>query len=169
MLIMKPKSLKPNREDHMHLYNLLGDPAMAMGYPRGKASPKAPKTAGLGDEIEVSCGLDSKTTGEAVVTLEAKRGTIVEAQTPLKGLEGEDALRAMAENWAKANGLVVARARAAVKGDRFVVRIRVPREGIPGGDYFLKVYVQGEKKAFLGHTPILIEGGAEEEEEDDGF
>jgi hypothetical protein len=103
-----------------------------------------PDRAKPGDEIEVKCELDLALKGEAVVTLEAKRGTALTPPKPVKGLSEDEALEVMAENWARANDWVVARKTLRVEGTSFSARLTVPGGSFVPGEYFLKVYVGRE-------------------------
>ncbi|MHC5081616.1 MAG: C25 family cysteine peptidase [Planctomycetota bacterium] len=169
-LIMKPGTLKPCREDHVHLYNLLGDPAMRLAYPKGKARIHAKETARFGEKIGVRCRLEAERTGQWILTLEAKRGELLEKPVPVKGLEGAEALKAMAENWKKANDPVVARAAGKLDGILVETALSIPEGAFPDGEYVIKFYAWGERFAALGHATLLMTGGkGEEEDEEDGF
>ncbi len=170
--MMKPSSLEPCREDHVHLYNLLGDPAMPLGHPGGRVRLEAPGEAAPGETIEVRGVLETALEGKAVVTLEAGRGVILKALTPLTGLQGRALEEAMEANWARANDLEAARGTASVEGKRFRVRIAVPAEGLPPGAYVIKAFVEGRTACALGSLPIRLGeggGGEAEEEEEEGF
>ncbi|MHC4599053.1 MAG: C25 family cysteine peptidase, partial [Planctomycetota bacterium] len=172
-LIMKPETLVPCREDHVHLYNLLGDPAMILAYPRGKAEVHAKDSARFGEKVDVTCRVEAEDAGRWILTLEAKRGVLLKRPAPVKGLSEEDALEAMAGNWKSANDVVVTKATGEVDGPRVEGTLSIPRGAYPDGEYVIKLYAWGDRFAALGHTTIQMTGGEKEEEEDeeeeDGF
>lgn len=165
-LIMKPETLAPCREDHVHLYTLFGDPAMSVAYPRAAATLQAPGAFVPGAPLAVSGRIEGLDAGTAVVTLEARRGVLVKALRPLEGLEGAEAEEAMAANWAAANDLVVARAEGKVEGGAFRATLAVPGGPLPPGDYVVKVYGSGAGAAAAGCRSIRLEG---DQDEEDGF
>jgi hypothetical protein len=155
-LIMRPETLAPCREDHIHLYNLLGDPTMVVGVPRGKVALRAPENASLGETIEIRGTLDRELRGTATVTLEGKRGQILRPLVPTEGLEGEALDRALATNWKRANDPVLARVEVEVRGRELVARLGVPEKGVPKGEVLLKVFVEGETGCAIGAAKIRL-------------
>ncbi|MHC5036818.1 MAG: C25 family cysteine peptidase [Planctomycetota bacterium] len=166
-LMMPPATLAPCREDHVHLYNLFGDPAMALQYPGVRVTVDAPKTAGFGGEIAVSFTLERPLRGKATLTLEAKRGVRLRPLNDVKGLSGDALIKAMTENWKRVNDLLLAKAQVAVNGRRFRADLRIPAGEFPAGPYELKVFVRGTDGCALGRSPIRLGAPPPEEEEKD--
>ena len=147
---------KLDREDHVHLYNLLGDPALRIRRPCVTAKVIAPKAAAWGARVPVRCTLSRALTGTAVVTIEAKRGEIVKPITPLNAATDKNVLETIRDNWEKANTSVLARATTSVAGKEFSADLKLPSPGHRRGDYHVKVYVTGKDGAAMGSAPIAL-------------
>jgi hypothetical protein len=168
-LLMGPEKLRACREDHVHLYALFGDPAMPIGRPRGSVKLTAPASAPFGGTVTVDCAFDRAYVGEAVVTLEARRGAPLRAFEPVKGLSGPARFEAMERNWRAANDLVVARAVAGADGDSLRVALQVPGGGFPAGEYAIKVFIGDAKGCAIGSARIALGEKKAGEEEGEGF
>ena len=156
-LVMHSERLAACREDHVHLYTLFGDPSMKLGLPRGEVELCAPSAATAGETIEVSGTLDREYRGRAVVTLEAKRGQSDHKPLHNDGLEGRPLELAMAENWRRANDLVLVREGVEVEGTSFIVPLALPFDDLLSGDFFLRVFVEDQEGCAVAAAPILIE------------
>jgi hypothetical protein len=150
------KDQKLNREDHVHLYNLLGDPALRIGRPRVTAGVTVPEAAAWGEPLPVKCVLSRPLEGTAVVTLEARRGEIFEKLARPSGATDAAALAVIKSNWAKANKSVIASARTSVSGKEFTLTLRTPTPGHRPDTYLVKVYVEGNDGAAMGSTSIAL-------------
>ncbi|MBI4617107.1 MAG: hypothetical protein HY720_26070 [Planctomycetes bacterium] len=151
-------SLERMKDDHAYLYNLLGDPALVVGTPRGGVSLSIqPRRASPGDELVVSGeveGLPSGT-GTVSVSLAAMRDRILEPLEEVRpGEPGAD--ERIESNYARANKKEVARAAGKAESGRFEVRLRVPAP-LPRGTYRVIAYVQGERGTAVGSARIRIE------------
>ena len=157
---------KLDREDHVHLYNLLGDPALRIRRPCVTATVTAPKAAAWGARVPVRCTLSRALTGTAVVTIEAKRGEVINELaplmlppleiTPLATTKGKNVLNVIRDNWTKASRSVVARTTTSVAGKDFSADLQLPSPGHPPGDYHVKIYVTGKDGAAMGSATIAL-------------
>jgi len=159
-MIMKPETLAACREDHVHLYALFGDPSMKLGLPRGAVELRAPRTATAGEAIEVSGTLDREYRGRAVVTLEVRRGHSRAEQLRTAGFTGRPLEKTMAENWRRANDLVIAREELLVESRSFTVPLLPPLDGLPVGELLLRVFVEDPQGCAVAAVPIRIEAPA---------
>lgn len=118
---------------HNDLYNLLGDPAVAMKYPPLAARvdpPAKPLTPGSMTVTGTVPGLSS---GRAWVTLEVERDTYVQPLTPIDPKRPDhDAIRA---NWAKANDKVIAGLTVPVVDGAFQADLLWDSQVIKAGDW----------------------------------
>jgi hypothetical protein len=164
-MLLNPDDLPASRLDHVHLYNLLGDPALRPGHPAVSLALEAPARARAGEEILVAGDLGETLQGPATVWLTPPRGVPLRPAQPLGGLTGEPLLRRMEQNWEKANDAVLARASTRADGSSFRLALRIPQRA--RGPAWIRVYVEGETGAALGAVRIEIEP-AEKEDEGEG-
>jgi peptidase C25-like protein len=158
-VLMGAETLAPCREDTVHLYNLFGDPSMVLGYPRGRAELEAPGKVTPGQEITVTGTLDREYAGVAVVTLEVPRGKLRYGLLPIEGLEGDALARAMAENWKRANDLVIVRRAFKVDGDSFATSLKLPAGDYPADEVVLKLFLSDPIGSAVGAKVIRLRGG----------
>ncbi|KAF0245153.1 MAG: hypothetical protein FD180_1860 [Planctomycetota bacterium] len=140
------------RLDGSMAYNLFGDPATRIPWP-GRLKVECAKEAAPGATIEVT-GSGELGDGTAVVTFEAERLKSIE---PVEKVDpkAEGAEEAMKRNWKRMNEAVAVRQEFAMKAGEFTVTLKVP-EGIPEGDYLVKVYASDAKKDAIGCKRVRI-------------
>ncbi|MBP7127179.1 hypothetical protein KBD49_12520 [Myxococcota bacterium] len=123
--------------EHMDLYNLLGDPATRLQYPRAIASIRVESGGIRSGPIEVRGQAPGVRTGQAYLTLETERDEI---WRPLLPVDPDDPdAEAVRANWQAANDKVLSAATVGVADGAFQGTLEVP-PGAPGGDLYLKVY-----------------------------
>jgi len=147
--LLVPDSTAAIKQEHLALYNMLGDPATRLRYPlplrvalSGAADGAFVPSAAVRVEIE-----GPLRRGTARVTLETVRRAIREPQVPYARLETmprEQAFEHMAENHAKAVDKVVAAADTALSDGRAELELSAPLEP---GRYVVKVLVIGSAAA----------------------
>jgi hypothetical protein len=129
------------RPQNIALYNLFGDPATALKYPRSRASftplPGASLATGKLSVSGMAPGLED---GQAWVTLEAERDVILQPLEPVDPRHPDTAT--VQRNWEKATNKVVAGATVAVVRGAFQAELAWTPP-LPGGEYYVKVYGQG--------------------------
>jgi hypothetical protein len=134
--------------DHVYIYNLLGDPAQRVPFPAAIEDIQAPETAKPGATLEVKATIPGVEAADAVVTLEARRGS-----KPLGGAESGPAnagdgdaaatrAAAVRARHAAANDHAVARARVRVERGALIATLPVP-ESASAGPYAVVVVVEG--------------------------
>lgn len=133
---------------HNDMYNLLGDPATSMQYPRELAGFDAPTGSIASRRLEVSGTTPGVGTGTAIVTLETERDVVVGtlATIDAKHPKASD----VNANWAKSNDKAVARVEVPVTGGRFQATLDWTVDLIDGADYYLKVYAGDGTTDVLG-------------------
>jgi hypothetical protein len=135
--------------DHVYIYNLLGDPAQRVPFPE-RVEVEAPESAAPGSTVQVQAKVPGATLGEAVVSIEARRGSRVAADSRPSESEptnagatdepsGADAVRA---RHAAANDHAIARERASLQDGALTAAITIPA-GTPAGSYAIVVFVEG--------------------------
>ncbi|MBI5528269.1 MAG: hypothetical protein HY897_18200 [Deltaproteobacteria bacterium] len=138
------------RRQHVDLYNLFGDPAAAMNYPRRNCdlTPGAGGSMASG-KVTVSAKTTGFASGKAYVTLEANRDKIIHEPAPVDPDNPDE--KTVQENWKKAVDKVVVGKEVAVSGGVFETDLEVPA-GLPEGKYFIKVYADDGATDCYGST-----------------
>ncbi len=160
-MFMQPADLKPNREDHVHLYTLFGDPATRIQFPGTGLKLEAPAASSPGGLVEVKAAMDRKVSGRARLSIEVQRGVLKEAV--LKP-EGPGALAAMEKNWAKANDSVLVSADVEFKDGAISAVLKIPSEGVKEGRHVVKVYAEFPGGSAMGSSwmEVVLPAGEEE-------
>ncbi|MDC3953663.1 C25 family cysteine peptidase [Polyangium jinanense] len=145
-------------EEHLGLYNLLGDPATVLQYPasakvllEGGPGPRAPSA-----DVVVSVDTPSIPMGKALFTLETKRSVVrtkVPGEAELESMPEEAAWEALRKTYAAASDKVITRMEKAVSDGRAEFLVRLP---LDPGDYVIKVFVAGSGQAAAGHARVQV-------------
>lgn len=141
------------RLDGSLAYNLFGDPATRMPWPK-KAKLDAPKACEPGAELAVE-GTADLGDGTALVTLEPERLKSIE---PLEKVDrdAKDLGKVLKRNWKRMNEGVAAEAEVAMKGGAFEATLRIPG-GLREGTWLLKVYACDGKSDAIASRKVKIE------------
>jgi hypothetical protein len=137
--------------ENMHIYNLLGDPALVPSFPDG-AIALEPGALAPGKRLAVEGRAPGLESGSAIVTLEVERAKFKKPIEPVDPA-AKDAEKRIARNYDAANDKVVARAGAKVEGGRFRVEFAVPEDLCPG-KYFVKAYASGPRADAAGACEV---------------
>jgi len=144
------------KRSHLHMYTLFGDPGMAMVYP-GKAQVAVdPMAAAGGTDLTVSATFPTLATdGEAIVTLESIRKTILNpiSAVPADGDASRDTV--IAKNYQTANDKVVVGLTLPVSGSSLSTTVKVPA-GLPAGQYHVKVFAQDGTADYAGQAALVV-------------
>jgi hypothetical protein len=135
------------KRQHLDLYNLFGDPAVSMNYPKGmvKFVPAITGTM-AGGSLTVKGRVQGVATGTAKVSLEANMDMIIHDLAKVDPVNPDPAT--VRANWAKALDKVVAETEVKVTDGNFEAVLTVP-SGYKPGTYFVKVYSEdGVNDAF---------------------
>jgi hypothetical protein len=147
------------REEHLGLYNLLGDPATRLRYPAGasvKLNNALAQPVAAGEIIRVEVDSPRVLKGQLRVTLETTRTTIpanLVSPSDLKRMSTRDVFLTMAENHRKAVNKVLYTKTLPFSNGRTFFTLAAPK--LPGR-YFVKVFVQGASSAATGHAELLV-------------
>lgn len=93
------------KREHLGLYNLFGDPATRLRYPKALELTLADEQVAPGAQIGVTLGRSAVHRGKALVTLETTRSTIqrpLVAQADIDAMPHDEALAAIADNHQRA-------------------------------------------------------------------
>jgi hypothetical protein len=133
------------RAEHLHLYNLLGDPTLCLPHP-AVAEVRCADQAAPGAKLAVTVG--TLVAGEATIEL-------VEERTPVRPARTGDDDADFARCYASANAWVRAATTATVGGNPVTTELKVPEDAAPGR-YLVRVFVAGEHGAAAGVRAITI-------------
>ena len=160
--VMVHADVEALKQEHLGLYNLLGDPATRLQYP-GQVRVTMPGTGWGGGGIppqsalEVTVASQHVRDGAAIVTVETERRTIRGELVPPGRLKAmtrtQDVFAAMAENHRLASDKVVSRTAIAVRDG--MARLTLAAPDAPGR-YVVKVLVQGEGRVEAGHVKVEV-------------
>ncbi len=144
--------LQPLAYQHLDLYNLLGDPAVRIQFPRSEIDFGAGLTGSVGEgSVAVTATAPGIDEGVAWVTVECERDMIL---ADLEEVDPEDPDPAVVqENWAKAVDKVVAGEGVEIAGGQFTASFELP-DDLPTGEYYLKVYAQDDRSDSFGFLPL---------------
>jgi len=138
------------------MYELFGDPALPIGYPKQRADVTlAATTAKPGTDVTITATLPTLGKGQAFVTLEGKRSTITSTikPVPADGDATRDAV--IAENYLAANDHAVAKKTVAHEGGTLKTTITVPAN-LAAGDYFLRIHADDGKTDAVGSAKLTV-------------
>jgi len=158
------KQLRHYRIDHIHMYNLLGDPTMPLGAPKGRMTIRAQASAFFGAGVTLECELDRAYTGELRLVVESKPGTPLQPLEPVKGLSGKALLDALKVNWERSNHRILAKAVTRIDGSHAPVHIDLPEGKYPAGEYIIRVFVHDAKGCAVGWKLLRIDKRKAEDE-----
>jgi hypothetical protein len=144
-----PAVRRADREDHVFLYNLLGDPTLAIARP-ARLDVAAP--------AEIAPGATLRVTGRAAfdgtATFELIRRNEPLPKLPPGGKKTPEQFR---EAYEAANRHGVAKVEISVKTGEFVAEIPVPADAAPG-DAAVRVFVTGRTACAAGGANLKIVG-----------
>lgn len=146
------------KQEHLGLYNLLGDPATRLRYPR-RVTVATDVSARGGDPIPVTIQLDGASTAAiAMVTLETRRieirGDII-GPDELEAMPVDKAFEAMASNLPVALDKVIVTKAVGLVNGKGTLSFAAPDAP---GEYVIKAFVSGDARAGAGHTSIQVLG-----------
>lgn len=144
------------RRSHLYMYELFGDPALTIAYPKKQAElTLSTTTAAPGAEIKVTAKIPDIGKGQALVTLESRRSNVTGSIKPVPpdGDASRDAV--IAENYAAANDHAVAKKTLQHEGATFETTLTVPL-AVPPGDYFVRVHADDGKIDAVGAAKVTV-------------
>jgi hypothetical protein len=145
--------LLEERREHLHLFNLIGDPTLRLPH-GGRLRLEAPASAAPGETIEVTgeCEIDGTCTIELVVRRDRLTFRPPARREPTSGRDALDGYRDVFE---RANNPRLAATQVDAKQGRFRAQLAVPASAT--GECHIRAYVQGTTAAALGAANLTIE------------
>jgi hypothetical protein len=148
-------------KDDIQLYNLLGDPALALPFPRGAIALEAKGQAVPGKKLTVRGHTDDLKDGKAIVTFEIERKRIrgeIAAVDP----EKPGAEKTIAKNYQMANDKVVARVETKVEGGAFEATLALPKDlDLVYPKHYVKAYAWNGGADAAGSLEVDVTDGSE--------
>ncbi|MBI2825798.1 MAG: hypothetical protein HYX69_14020 [Planctomycetia bacterium] len=153
--ILNPASndLAAERQEHVELFNLLGDPLLRL--PRAAdAKVIAPASVRAGSVLAVAG--TSPIDGRAAIELVVRRDRLT-FRPPERGRyeTSDSARREFQETYERANDARLASCETATAGRQFEARLEVPRDA--SGPCHVRVFVQGEREVAVGSADVTID------------
>jgi hypothetical protein len=145
-------NLSEERYEHLHLFNLIGDPLLRIPHP-GAVTLNAPVSVAAGEEVDVTgtCEVEGSCTVELVV----RRDRLTFEPPRRRRFEDTDAaLAAYEEVYRRANDARLASVEVAAAAGRFRARLAVP-EGVSGPCH-VRAFVQGKSAVALGAADLFV-------------
>jgi hypothetical protein len=144
--------LADERAEHLHLFNLLGDPLLRFRYPQA-VEITSPKQSTAGSEFVISAA--APISGRATVELIVRRDRLTFTPPPrLKYDEAEENLAAFSDIYARANDLRLTSVALETTDRQFSAVLRVPEDA--AGPCHVRVFVQGATNFAAGSADIII-------------
>ncbi len=144
--------LSAERREHVHLFNLLGDPLLRLRYPE-QAVLQAPRVAGAGERITVSGW--STVEGLGNVKIVAARGAT--AGSPRQQFDSSAAaLSAYQQTYRAANESGLCEAEVKTAKGQFSVTLDIPRNAT--GHFGIRAFVAGDSDCALGTAELDVHG-----------
>jgi len=138
------------RYQHNDLYNLLGDPAVSIRYPRAEIDlAGAVEGSYRSGRLTVRGAAPGLNQGTALVSLECERDQILEELEEIDPQNPDPAK--VQRNWAKAVDMVVTEKSVPVEGDGAFEATLEFRSDLPRGDYYIKAYADDGKRDAFGY------------------
>ena len=157
-----PKGLDVERQEHVELFNLLGDPLLRIRHPK-KIDVTTVGLAEPGQSLKINC--EGGLSGVAVIELVCRRGDFTyepEARLEYDGShQGMQALNA--EYWRANNDCFVQR-RILVDSDTFQTELKIPENA--GGRCYVRVFVEGDRDFGMGTAVVKIAKAANDSEKE---
>jgi len=149
----RPAQLAEERHEHMHLFNLLGDPLLRIKVPQ-PLRVTVPRLVAAGQRLTIHA--DSPIRGRAVVELARRRGSLPqEAHPSPRNVAGQSASRESSlRAYQAANETRLAAAEMDVGVGRFHAALPVPREA--RGTCRIRIFVEGTDNFAVGSAPVRI-------------
>ena len=137
------------RREHLNLYNLFGDPATSMRYPKTRVLFDPIAGSVKEGNLTVSGETPGLVDGQAWVTLESERDEILGTLDPVDPADPNPA--AVQSNWDKAINKVVTGVAVAVQDGRFEATLTWS-ESVKNGSYYVKVYANSRESDSFGYV-----------------
>lgn len=148
-----PRLLDRERQEHVRLFHLLGDPLLRIRYPRS-ILVKSPEYATAGGVLEVSG--ESDINGACVIELACRRDRLRFKPDHRSQFEATETwLSDLQATYEKANDSVWTSARQTIEDGSFSATLDVPADA--WGPAHVRVYVEGERDFAMGSADVYLQ------------
>jgi hypothetical protein len=152
LLDVPPAEQPVVRAEHVKLYNLLGDPAASIGFPRSTVSFDPVVGGSFKDgKLAVSGRAPGVTQGTALVTLEVERDVLLHPVTAVDPYSPDQAT--VQANWSKAVDKVVTSRTVPVSQGAFTAELTWTPP-LPGDAFYVKVYAESAAADSFGVVKV---------------
>ncbi|MBL9124220.1 MAG: hypothetical protein JNG90_11350, partial [Planctomycetaceae bacterium] len=150
------KDLAAERQEHVLMFNLIGDPLLQLRQPQ-EIELEVPSEAAPGSRLRVSGR--SPVPGTATIELVVRRDRLTFRPPVRKAYNGSDAaLAAYEEIYRRANDPCFASATCTVAGSEFTAELPVPDDA--RGPCHVRVFIEGKEDFALGAADLTIQRAA---------
>ncbi|REK07495.1 MAG: hypothetical protein DWQ37_21425 [Planctomycetota bacterium] len=143
--------LSAEREEHLDLFNLLGDPLLRVSFP-GRLELDANESIAAGETLTVSG--TSPLAGRGEIELVVGRGRLT-FRPPLRQRFNAETLRDYAETYRQANTPQLCIRRVSLERGAFSTQVTVPREA--RGPCHVRIFVEGTDGCAAGGIDVVVE------------
>ena len=157
------EELGAQRQDHQHLFNLIGDPLLRVKSPR-RITVRVQASTSPGEDLQVN--FQSPVAGPATVELVVRRDRLT-FQPPQRGNydSGDQFLSSFDDIYRQANDPRLADKRLTVTTGETAVQLPIPTNA--SGNCHVRVFVHGKKEHAMGSANVIVEKAASDERTED--
>ncbi len=144
-------------EEALHMYVLLGDPAMRLLQPPHRAAVQTDKTVyGSGETVSVSVDTTGIPRGEALVTLESTRGEMLKPILPVPADDDPTRDDVIEQNYQNANDKVIDSQELEFTGGSVSADFLLGRDLPALSTYYIKVLALGTSRDAIGVAEFAL-------------
>ena len=155
-VMLNDQAMNALNRTHLHMYALVGDPAMKFRYVAGKATlAVSSDKVKRGASLEVTASFGNLSAGKALFSLEARRKVLLSnlKEVPKDGSPDRDAV--IKSNFKAANDRVAASKSVSFSGSQAKATLAVPAD-VPAGEFFVKVYAEDGEADSMAHKSVTV-------------
>ncbi|MDG2382797.1 MAG: C25 family cysteine peptidase [Pirellulaceae bacterium] len=144
--------LEGERQEHIQLFNLLGDPLLRVKHPQELEVTTAP-TAAPGQSLTISCR--SAVTGDCYVELVCQRGQFTHQPTRRTQFDStHEGMKALTAEYLRANNDCFAQRKFRAEAELFETQLTIPQHVV--GRCHVRVFVAGEQGYAMGAANLRV-------------
>jgi hypothetical protein len=155
--LLDPGDHEATKDEHLRLYNLLGDPATRLRYPRKASVELSAARVTPGGKVRITASATDFAEGDALITMETERREVKPGLVPLDLSETaplEATFAAMAKNHAIATDKVVSKSELRMASGRAVAELDAPSKP---GRYVVKVLLSNGRDVATAHARFDVD------------
>ncbi len=154
--LVDPADIPALEISHLHMYTLFGDPALKIAYPRHQVTLSAtPMAVAPGGSLAITASLGDLAAGQATITLETLRSTILGTIQPVPADDDPDRDAIIAANYQAANDKVVLSQTITHGAGSLSTTMTLPAK-LPAADYYVKLYADDGVRDAFGSLKITV-------------